>query len=62
MGPSETIEVVAAMIMLGVISWLIGVDANKHGRSGVGWGLLTFFTCFVAIPIYFLLVSRDSAP
>lgn len=53
------VETIGALVALFVISYLIAVDANKKGRSGIGWGLLCFFTCFIAVPIYFLLTSED---
>lgn len=53
------IETIGILIALFVISYLIALDANKKGRSGVGWGLFCFFTCFIAVPIYFLLTSED---
>lgn len=60
MEPAEIIEAVGGLIALAVISYLIAVDANKRGRSGVAWGLLTFFTCFISVPIYFLLISSNN--
>ena len=53
------VESIGALVALFVISYLIAVDANKKGRSGIGWGLLCFFTCFIAVPLYFLLTSED---
>jgi hypothetical protein len=53
------VESISALIALFVISYLIAVDAKKKGRSGVGWGLLCFLTCFLAVPLYFLLTSED---
>ena len=55
----EIIEAIGGLIALFVISYLIALDANKKGRSGAGWGLLCFFTCFIAVPIYFLLTLED---
>jgi|GEM_PF-1500716 hypothetical protein len=53
------VESIGVLIALFVISYLIAVDANKKGRSGIGWGMLCFFTCFIAVPLYFLLTSED---
>lgn len=53
------VESIGVLVALFVISYLIAVDANKKGRSGIGWGLLCFFTCFIAVPLYFLLTSED---
>lgn len=55
----EIIEAIGGLIALAVISYLIAVDANKKGRSGIGWGLLCFFTCFIVVPIYFLLTTQE---
>ncbi len=55
----EVIDTIGGLIALFVISYLIAVDANKKGRSGIGWGLLSFFTCLIAVPIYFLLTTQD---
>jgi hypothetical protein len=60
MEPYEAVEMTGILIALAVISYLIAVDANKRGRSGVAWGLLTFFTCFISIPIYFLIISSNN--
>lgn len=53
------IETIVGLIALLVVSYLVAVDANKKGRSGIGWGLLCFFTCFIAVPIYFLLTTQE---
>ena len=53
------VESIGVLIALFVISYLIAVDANKKGRSGIGWGMLCFFTCFIAVQLYFLLTSED---
>lgn len=53
------IEAIVGLIALLVVSYLVAVDANKKGRSGIGWGLLCFFTCFIAVPIYFLLTTQE---
>lgn len=53
------VESIGVLVALFVISYLIAVDANKKGRSGIGWGLLCFLTCFIAVPLYFLLTSED---
>ena len=55
----KIIEAIGGLVALGVISYLIALDANKKGRSGIAWGLLCFFTCFIAIPIYFLLITKE---
>lgn len=60
MEPYEIVEAFGGLIALIVISYLIAVDANKKGRSGIAWGLITFFSCFIMIPIYFLLISKDN--
>ena len=52
------IEAIIVLIANAVISCLIAADASKKGRSAIGWGLLCFFTCFIAIPIYFLLTTK----
>lgn len=59
METSNWVEAVLGLISMVVISYLIGSDANRRGRSGVLWGLLCFFTCIIAVPIYFLLTSED---
>jgi hypothetical protein len=55
----EIFVAIGGLIPLFVISYLIAVDANKKGRSGIAWGLLCFFTCYIAVPIYFLLTTQD---
>jgi hypothetical protein len=55
----EVIDAIGGLIALLVISYLIAADANKKGRSGMGWGLLCFFTCLIAVPIYFLLTTQN---
>lgn len=47
------IEGLGGLIALFVVSYLIAIDAGKKGRSSWAWGLLCFFTCFIAVPIYF---------
>lgn len=61
MESAEIIEAIGGLLALTAISYLIAVDANKRGRSGIAWGLLTFFTCFISVPIYFLLISRNNS-
>lgn len=51
--------IIGGFVSLLVISYLIAIDANKRGRSGIGWGLLCFFTSLLAVPIYFLLTIQD---
>jgi hypothetical protein len=58
MTPALLIDSIGMLVALFVISYLIAIDANKRGRFGIGWGLLCFFTCFIAVPVYFLLISR----
>lgn len=53
------VDIILMPVALAIIAFLIGYDANKKGRCGVAWGLLCFFTCAIAIPIYFLLTSKD---
>lgn len=53
------IQGIFALMVVAVISYLIAVDANKKGRSGILWALLCFFTCLIAIPIYFLLITQE---
>lgn len=55
----EVIGAVGGLVSLAVVSYLIAIDANKKGRSGIAWGLLCFFTCFIAIPVYFLLSTQE---
>lgn len=62
MEPYEIVEAIGGLIALAVISYLIAVDANKRGMSGLAWGLLTFFTCFISVPFYFLLISSNDNP
>lgn len=53
------VEALGGLVALFVIAYLIAVDAGKKGRSGWAWGLLCFFTCLIAVPIYFLVISKE---
>lgn len=59
LGPAGYFEILGLLVSLVVISYLIGCDAEKRGLSGMMWGLFTFFSCFMAVPIYFLLISNN---
>jgi hypothetical protein len=47
------------LVSMIVIAYLIGLDADKKGRSGLLWGLFAFFSCLIAVPLYFYLVTKD---
>ena len=46
------------LAVLVVISYLVGRDANRRGRSGAGWATLCFISALLAVPIYFLIISK----
>jgi len=57
-GASDVFEGVLSLAGLAVVALLVGLDAERRGWSGIGWGLLCLCSCAIAIPVYFLLVTR----
>ena len=43
------------IIIAMVIGFLIGKDAEARGMSGLGWGVFSFLTCIIAVPIYLVV-------
>lgn len=51
----------ALAVVLGPLAFLVGRDANRHGRSGWAWGLL-FFWQPVIVGIVYVIVRRRRTP
>ena len=43
------------LLIAAAIAFWVYKDANERGMSGVLWGILVFFFCIIALPIYLLI-------
>lgn len=48
-------SLIFGLLVVAVVAFLIGKDAESRGMSGLGWGLFTFLLCIVAVPVYLIV-------
>ncbi len=53
-GGSIIFQLFGVLIAL-VIAIVVARDAKQRGMSGLGWGIITFLICIIAIPIYLVV-------